>query len=137
MEGKFKLTVVTPQRLLMEEDGVERVALRGSEGELGILYDHSPMVTPLGIGVMRARSGKEEQIIALSGGGFLEILPDKVTILADVAELPGEIDVERAREAKQRAEKKLSSSDEEVNFTRARAALMRALTRLEAAGNKD
>jgi len=134
MEGKFKLTLVTPERRLLHEEEVDRVAVRGSEGEMGILYDHSPMVTPLGIGVMRAVSGKDVQTFAISGGGYAEILPEQVTILADIAEFPGEIDVERARQARERAEKRLSSAEEEVNFTRARVALMRALTRLEAAG---
>jgi len=132
MAGTFELSVVTPERNLLEEKKVERVALRGKEGEMGILHDHSPLVTALGIGIMRAKIGKEFKRVSISGGGFLEILPQKVTILADVAEFPEEIDVERAREAKERAEKRLEG-EKEVNFARARAALMRALTRLEAA----
>ncbi len=136
MAGNFQLTVVTPQRLMLQEEA-ERVAVRTSEGEIGILYDHSPLVTPLGVGLLRAKVGKEYRPVAISGGGFLEILPEKVTVLADRAEYPEEIDVDRAQQAKEKAEKRLAghrvADEEEINFTRARSSLMRALTRLEAA----
>jgi len=136
MAGSFQLIVVTPQRKLLSEP-VERIAVRGSEGEMGILYDHSPMVTQLGRGTMRAVTGKDSRPIAISGGGYMEVLPDRVTILADMAEFPEEIDVARARQAKERAEKRLAGrpieENEEVNYTRAQTALKRALTRLEAA----
>jgi len=135
MADTFELIVVTPQRKLLQEQ-VERIAVRGSEGDMGILYDHSPMVTRLGKGVMRAVSGKETRPIAISGGGFIEIMPQQVTILADIAEFPEEIDVERAREAKERAEKRLAGrtlEEDEIDYTRAQASLRRALTRIEAA----
>ncbi len=136
MAGNFQLTVVTPQRLMLQEEA-EMVEVRTSEGEIGILYDHSPLVSPLGIGLLRAKMGKQNRPVSISGGGFLEVLPDKVTVLADSAEYPEEIDVDRAQQAKEKAEKRLSgqrvADEEEINFTRARSSLMRALTRLEAA----
>lgn len=124
------LEIVTPERIVYSES-VSMVSVRGAEGELGILPNHIPLVTPLRVAPVRIKKdGKEEAFIAV-GGGFLEVRKDKITILAETAELPEEIDVDRARAAKERAEKRLQSRMEEIDFRRAEIALQKALTRLD------
>ncbi len=132
MTELMHLTVVTPEKVLFEDE-VEEIIVKGSEGEMGILFDHAPLATGLGIGILKIKNDKDIYFIAISSGGFLEILPKQVTILADTGELPEEIDVERAQKARQRAEERLArpETDPDVDFTRARAALQRALTRLK------
>lgn len=124
------LEIVTPERIVYSEP-VNMVSVSGAEGELGILPNHIPLVTPLRVAPVRIKSdGKEEAYIAV-GGGFLEVRKDKITILAETAELPEEIDVDRARAAKERAEKRLQSRMEEIDFRRAEIALQKAMTRLD------
>lgn len=94
--------IVTQERLVFSEE-VDMVVAPGIEGELGILPNHSPLLTTLKIGELRIRKGGAEEYFAI-GGGVLEVRPDKVTVLADVAERAGEIDIARAEEARQRAE---------------------------------
>ncbi len=131
MGEEIQLIVVTPEKLLFD-DRVENVIVKGSEGEMGIYYDHAPLATRLGIGILQAQAGKDYYSLAISGGGYLEVLPTQVTILADTGERPEEIDVERAERAKERAEERLSKAetDPDVDFIRARAALQRAITRI-------
>src|SRR5947209_9176255 len=93
------LQVVTPERVVLEED-VDIVIARGAEGDLGILHGHEPLITPLAIGELTYRLDGQERHIAISGG-FMEVLPDKVVILADVAERSEEIDRARAEAARQ------------------------------------
>lgn len=128
----FLLEVVTPERKVYAQD-VDMVIVKGVEGELGILPNHIPMVTPLRIAPITVRKGKTDELIAVNGG-FMEVRKDKVVILAESAELPGDIDVDRARAAKERAEKRLSSAKkDEIDFRRAEMSLQRAMNRLDIA----
>jgi F-type H+-transporting ATPase subunit epsilon len=121
---KFPLRVVSVERSLFEGD-VEFMIATGAEGELGVLARHAPLMTILKPGPLRIQEtyGGEEQVLFV-GGGFLEVLPDRVTVLADVAEHAEEISVERAEEARKRAQEKLAgtlTADEEVEFQNALA----------------
>ena len=123
------LQVVTPERSVLHEE-VDEILLPGSQGYLGVLPGHTPLLTSLKIGEIKYRKGGKTAFLAVSWG-FVEVLPDKVTVLADLAERPEEIDVESAREAKDRAEKMLR--DPEADFKAAMAALEQALVRLQVA----
>ena len=137
MAETMHLTVVTPEKVIYD-DQAEAVIVRGSEGELGVFFDHAPLATELGIGVLNIKTEKDYQPISISGG-FLEILPQQVTVLADAGERPEEIDLQRAQEAKKRAEDRLTraETDPEVDFARAKAALQRAISRIRIAGGED
>jgi F-type H+-transporting ATPase subunit epsilon len=126
---KIKLEIVTPERLLLSDE-VDEVIIPGTEGYLGILPGHLPLLTVLGTGVLSYRKGTQKWFLAASGG-FAEVLPDRVIIMADSVERPEEIDVERARTAKERAQKQLSSKD--VNVKETMSAMMRATSRIEVA----
>lgn len=126
------LEIVTPERKVYAKD-VEMVSVKGADGELGILPQHIPLVTPLKIAPVRAKIGGKEEIIAVHGG-FIEIRKDKVVILAESAELPGDINRERAQAAKERAEKRLSGKKDDYDFRRAELSLQRAITRIEVSG---
>jgi len=131
---KLLLEVVTPQRLMVSEE-VDEVVAPGSEGYFGVLPGHLPFITTLKIGELTYRKGREERHLAVSWG-YAEVRPDKVIILADVAERAEEIDTERAEAARRRAEERLSRwsrGDETIDFARAQGALQRALTRLSVA----
>lgn len=128
------LRVITPERQLVDED-VEMVILRGTEGELGVLPQHAPLMTALDPAPLRVKQGNVWSLLA-AGSGFLEVGPEHVTVLVDSCERPEEIDVQRARAAKQRAEERLHSKREDVDYARARAALLRAIARLKAAGQE-
>jgi F-type H+-transporting ATPase subunit epsilon len=131
MDRTILLRVVTPNRQVVRED-VEEIQAPGREGYLGILPGHAPLLSELKAGEMTYRQGREVRRLALSGG-FLEVLPEQVTVLAETAERPEDIDVARARAAKERAEKRLQSPDPEVDINRASVALQRALIRLQVA----
>ena len=105
MADTFKLEIVTPEKKVVET-AAEEVEIPGKNGYLGVLPGHAPLITELSVGEIIYRENGTEQRLAVAWG-FAEILPDKVTILAESAERPGEIDVERARKAKQRAEQRL------------------------------
>lgn len=131
---QFQLQIVTPERTFFE-DVVDLAVFKASEGELGIEYDHIPLTTLVDIGMIRIRQGKDEKLAAVHGG-FAEIQPEMVTIITDSAEWPEEIDVERAKAAKERAESRLKEKDpSEVNLVRAKASIRRALTRIELVEN--
>jgi len=134
MSDTFQLEIVTPEKKVVDTAASE-VQIPGRNGYLGILPGHAPLITELAIGEITFRIGAEEQRLALAWG-FAEVLPDKVTILAETAERPSEIDVERAREAKARAEERLASGDPNVDVERSLEALHKAETRLEVAGGK-
>src|SRR6478672_9724801 len=121
MADKIELEVLTPERPLLRET-VDEVVLPGSSGELGILPEHTPLITQLQTGVLTYRLGTEKKSIHVSGG-FAEILPDRVSVLADVAETPEEIDYNRAREAYERLEKQLDSPPEGTDVVQARVKL--------------
>lgn len=125
-----KVEIVTPERVVYSGEGNILVA-KGMEGELGILANHIPMVTPLQIAPVQIKKSTGDDLIAVSGG-FMEIRKDKITILAQSAELPEDIDVNRAQAAKERAERRLAESGQEgLDVKRARLALDRALIRLQ------
>ena len=130
--SKMTVEVVTPERVVYSGQA-EMVIARGVQGDLGILPNHMPLVTPLKTAPVRIKvEGGQEVRVAVSGG-FMEVRGDKVTILAETAELPGDIDVERAKAAKERAEKRLSEKYPEIDVERAERALQRALVRLDVA----
>jgi F-type H+-transporting ATPase subunit epsilon len=131
----IKVSVVTPDGPVYEAD-VEMVSAKAQSGELGILPGHIPMVAPLQIGAVRLKKGGNTELVAVSGG-FLEVRPDQVTILAQAAEKAEDIDVERAKAAKARAEKRLQSKQDDIDFKRAELALKRAINRLNVAGARD
>jgi F-type H+-transporting ATPase subunit epsilon len=129
----IELIVVTPERQVLRETVVE-VTIPGLDGELGILPGHAPLITELGVGEMRYRKTTSSQPILLAIlGGFAEVLPDRVTILAETAERAEEIDVARAEAAKARAEKRLASHDANVDWDRATISLQRAVIRIQVA----
>lgn len=126
-----RLSIVTAEREVFSED-VDEVVAHGVEGQLGILPHHSPLMTTLLPGELLIKQGGEEFYLAISGG-FLEVRPDHVIILADTAERVEEIDIARAEEAKRRAEKRLAEKPPGVDMARAEAALRRSLIRLQVA----
>ncbi|AIM16402.1 MULTISPECIES: F0F1 ATP synthase subunit epsilon [Neobacillus] len=131
----IKVNVVTPDGPVYESD-VEMVSTKAKSGELGILPGHIPLVAPLEIGSVRLKKGGNTEIIAVSGG-FLEVRPDTVTVLAQAAEKASDIDVERAKRAKERAEKRLRAQQQEnIDFKRAELALRRAINRLAVSEKK-
>ncbi len=135
LPSKINLDVVTPERLVLSSD-VDELILPGSEGYLGVRPGHTPVLAGLGVGVLSwLRNGREGKMaVAL---GYAEILPDRVVVLAETAELAEEIDTERARAAQDRAQKRLSSQgDPQVDADRARASLLKAATRLSVAASK-
>jgi F-type H+-transporting ATPase subunit epsilon len=135
LPDSIELIIVTPERQLLRESVVE-VTLPGADGQLGILPGHAPLITELGIGELtyRAKGGGEQGPLAILSG-FAEVLGDRVTVLAETAERPEEIDVSRAEEARKRAEQRLASasSDPNVDWGRAAVALQRSLIRIQVA----
>ena len=131
MDRTILLRIVTPNRQVVRED-VEEIQAPGREGYLGILPGHAPLLSELKPGEMSYRQGREVRRLAL-GGGYLEVLPEQVTVLAETAERPEDIDTARAQAAKERAERRLKSPDPDVDLNRAAVALERALIRLQVA----
>ena len=128
----LRLEIVTPERLAYEDD-VDAVNVPGIEGELGILPHHAPLVSTLGFGELRIRKGGAEEIFAIVGG-FVQVRPDKVVVMAETADLAAEIDVEKAQEARREAEKALEGGYQEgADLSAARAALQQALLRIRVA----
>lgn len=128
---KLKFEIVTAERVVFSQD-VDMVIAPGTEGELGILPKHTPLMTVLRTGELRVKNGSEEISMVVSGG-FLEVHPDKVVVLADTAERADEIDLSRAEEARRRAEERLKARTVEIDVARAEAALKRSLIRLRIA----
>ena len=132
MGSGIRLELVTPQRLLVSED-VDEVILPGYYGEFGVLPGHTQVLSILSIGMLRYRKGDETNRVAV-GGGFAEVTPDRVVVLADVAEKAGEIDVDRARKAQERAEAALKDlSMDDASYPKIYAALRRAIARMATA----
>ncbi len=129
---KFLLEIVSPQRVFYQQD-VEMVELNTTEGEIGIYADHIPLTALVAPGIMTITEDEATTKEAAVLEGFIEILPDKVTVLAQSCEWPDEIDLNRAREAKVRAERRIQSSDGTINQSRAEMALRRALIRIHLA----
>src|SRR5580692_349848 len=131
LPDSIELVIVTPERQLLRESVVE-VVLPGADGELGILPGHAPLITELGIGELRFRDpGAKEQVHLAIIRGFAEVLTDRVTVLAETAELAEEIDIERAKQALERAQARIAASDPDIDWDRASAALQRALIRIK------
>ncbi|MFV2047680.1 MULTISPECIES: F0F1 ATP synthase subunit epsilon [Bacillaceae] len=122
------VNVVTPDGPVYDAD-VEMVSVKAQSGELGILPGHIPMVAPLQIGAVRLKKGSSTELVAVTGG-FIEVRPDKVTILAQAAETAEHIDEARAQAAKKRAEERLNQKTDNIDFKRAELALQRAINRL-------
>jgi len=125
----IRLDIVTAERVVYSEE-VDVVVAPGVEGQLGILPHHAPLMTMLQPGELQFRKGGEEFSLAITGG-FLEVRPDRIIVLADAAERAEEIDIARAEEAKRRAEERLSHRIPEADAARAEIALRRALARLK------
>ena len=128
---KLLLEIVTPDRALVREE-VDEVQVPGAEGYFGVLPGHTPLLATLKIGELWYRVGQEKHFLAIAGG-FVEVLPDRVTILAHIAERAQDIDPARAEAARKRAEERLAESLQDINFERARVALMKSLVRLQVA----
>jgi len=131
----LRLEIVTPEHKVYEKD-VNMVVVKGVAGELGILPNHIPLVTPLKVAPVKAKIGNTNEFIAVHGG-FMEVRKDKVVILAEAAELEADIDVSRARLAKERAERRLAQKQADINAARAELALQRAILRLETVNEKE
>jgi F-type H+-transporting ATPase subunit epsilon len=132
----LRLEIVTPERLAFEED-VDSVNVPGIEGELGILPHHAPLVSTLGVGELRIRKGGTEELFAIAGG-FVQVRPDKVVVMAEMADIAAEIDVEKAQEARREAERALEGGYQEgADLSAARAALQQALLRIRVAERRQ
>ncbi|PLT35863.1 F0F1 ATP synthase subunit epsilon [Bacillus sp. V5-8f] len=130
----FKVSIVTPDGPVYDSE-VEMVSTKAQTGELGILAGHIPMVAPLQIAAVRLKKDGKTEYIAVNGG-FLEVRPDVVTILAQSAEQAESIDLARAQAAKARAEKRLQDNQENIDAKRAELALQRAINRIAIAEKK-
>jgi F-type H+-transporting ATPase subunit epsilon len=128
----LQLEIVTPEKLAYQDE-VDSVVLPGSEGELGVLPHHAPLVSTLGAGELRLRKGGTEESFAIVGG-FLQVLPDKVVVMAETADMASEIDLEKAQEARRQAEQALEAgSIDSADLAAARIALQAALVRIRVA----
>jgi F-type H+-transporting ATPase subunit epsilon len=134
MPDTFQLEIVTPEKMVVR-DMAEEMQIPGKNGYLGILPGHAPLITELAVGEITYRAGSVTHSLAVAWG-FAEVLPDKVTILAQTCERPEEVDTSRAQEAKRRAEQRLSSISPETDYPRAVDAMRRAETRLQVAEKK-
>jgi len=128
----LKVDIVTAERLVYSEEGVERLIVPGVEGELGVLTLHAPLLTMIQPGVLRIVKGGDEVEMAITGG-FIEVRENRVTILADAAERAEEIDTVRAEEARRLAQRQLEERASEEDLARAEASLARALARIKVA----
>ena len=133
MAKELFLEVVTPQSAIVSEEA-QIVVAPGSEGEFGALKGHTTFLTSLKVGTLRYKDANGKERYLFINGGFAEVLPDKVTILAESAERRQHIDVQRATDAKARAEKRIAAKAADTDFVRAEAALRRAVHRLSLKG---
>ena len=131
---KIQLEIVTPEKQLFS-GAVDSVTVPSTTGYLGILPGHAPLLAELGIGEISYKIGEKTDYLFCSWG-FVEVLPDRVVLLAQTAEMASDIDIKRAEEAKSRAEVRLSSKDPGIDFGRAQLALLRAISRLGAAKHR-
>jgi F-type H+-transporting ATPase subunit epsilon len=136
--GNIRLEVVTPEKIVVSDDA-QIVMAPGTLGEFGVLTGHTPFLSTLKLGTIRYRDAKGVEHCVFISGGFSEALPDKVTILAESAERRSEIDVDRAKAALERAQKRLigEGQEKEIDFVRARSALERALNRVRLAETRS
>jgi len=134
MAEKFKLTIVTPDREFFNEEA-DMVEFNTTEGEIGVYAGHAPLTVIVKPGILTITQGDTVRNAALHAG-FVQILPEEITILAEIIEWPEEIDKERAEEAKQRAEVRLTERSANIDLDRAQTALMRAIARINAVALK-
>jgi F-type H+-transporting ATPase subunit epsilon len=128
----LQLEIVTPERQAYADE-VDAVVCPGTEGEIGVLPHHAPLLSTLGVGELRIRKGGQEDFFAIAGG-FLQVRPDKVVVMAELADLASEIDLEAAEAARREAERAIEQGFEEpADLARARAAMERALLRIRVA----
>jgi F-type H+-transporting ATPase subunit epsilon len=127
----IELQIVTPERLIVSEQ-VDEIQVPGAEGYFGVLPGHTPFLAALAVGEMWYRKGQEKTFLSIAGG-FAEVLPDRVTLLATLAERAEDIDISRAEAAKQRAEQRLAQPIADIDYERARVALQKSLSRLQVA----
>ncbi len=130
-ERAFKVEVIAPDRVFYEGEAI-MLELCTTEGEIGILKNHIPLTAVIAPGLMRVRESEDEVKVAALHAGFVEILQDKVRVLAEVVEWPEEIDLNRAEEARIRAERRLSEKASGINLARAELALKKSIVRIEA-----
>ena len=137
MAGNIQLEIVTPEKSVVSEE-TQIVVAPGTLGDFGVLVGHTPFMTTLRMGSITYKDTEGEERVVFVNGGFAETLPDKITILAETAEKRRDIDIERATQAKERAEKRLAElkEREDIDFQRVRAALERALLRMRIASGK-
>jgi F-type H+-transporting ATPase subunit epsilon len=137
MAENIRIEVVTPEKSVVSDEA-QIVVAPGEVGEFGVLTGHTPFMTSLKTGSLYYRDGSGKERYVFVSGGFAEALPDRVTILADSAERRRDIDVDRAKSAKERAEQRLAKeSDPDIDFVRARAALIRSIYRLKMAESRN
>ena len=135
MAETFAFEIVTPERLVAS-GSAEEMQIPGKNGYLGILPGHAPLITELAVGEITYRAAQRSEHLAVAWG-FAEVLPNKVTILAETAERAAEIDVQRAERARERAERRLHEASQETDFQRAQIALERAVIRIQVAGKRS
>ncbi len=134
MADTIQLEIVTPDRMIVS-DAAEEIQIPGKSGYLGILPGHAPLITEIAVGEISYRKANETKHVAVAWG-FAEVLPEKVTILAETAERPGDIDVARAQAAKERAEARIKQGGADLDYQREEDALRRAQTRIDVAAKK-
>ena len=130
LPNKIHLEIVTPEKQLFSGD-VDSITVPAKTGYMGVLPGHAPLLAELGVGEIAFKAGDKTDFL-FSSWGFMEVLPERVVVLAQIAELASDIDIKRAEEAKSRAEKMLSSKDPNVDSGRAQLALLRAISRINA-----
>ena len=133
-ENKFKVEIITPDRVFFTGEA-DMIEFNTGDGQIGVYKNHTPLTTVLEPGVVGIHNDDQQKVAAVHAG-FAEILGEKVTILAELAEWPDEIDINRAEAAKQRAEDRIAAKSENLDLKRAEYALHRALTRIDVAGHK-
>ena len=129
----FMLEIVTPEEILYKEE-VEFMVAPSVEGELGVLKNHAPLVAALKIGVLRLKDTTGEELRIALSGGFVEVVDNVARVLAETAEHGYDIDIIRAKAARDRAARRIEQRDENINYSRAQLALQRSIARLKAAG---
>lgn len=128
MASLFKLDIVTPDKQFFDEE-IEMLIVRTTEGDIGVLHDHEPLVAPVSIGAIRIKKDGNFRSAACAGG-FINVDETGVTIVTDSAEWSDEIDINRAQKAKERAESRLQEENKEIDVLRAKVSLNRAVNRV-------
>ncbi len=131
-ESTFMLEIVTPEQILLRDE-VQFMVAPGAEGELGIMKNHAPLVAALDIGVLRYNNASGTQKKMALSGGFMEVIDNVARVLAETAEHGEDVDILRAKAAKERAERRIQAREDNLNLARAEMALKRAISRLKAA----